>query len=136
MPRIQSDSRRQGQENRVEGRVEGAEEFWVTRTEALYGKNSATGFRLALVSVRPADPEEDTVRYIIDPFRDVDFGDCGLSQRDDPAAIGDEIRGAPGAGVADRGGEDGRRRVASDAVRGKGASIHRYGSFHEIACQP
>ena len=66
----------------------------------------------------------------------IDFGDCGLSQRDDPAAIGDEIRGAPGAGVADRGGEDGRRRVACDAVRGKGAFLHRYGSFHEIACQP
>src|ERR1017187_644669 len=31
----------------VKGRAEGAEEFWVTRTEALHGKNSATGFRLA-----------------------------------------------------------------------------------------
>src|SRR5580700_1276522 len=39
----------------------------------------------------------------------------------------------PGAGVADRGGEDGRRRVACDAVRGQGTSLHRYGSFHEIA---
>jgi superfamily II DNA or RNA helicase len=59
----------------VKGRVEGAEEFWVTRTEALHGKNSATGFRLALVSVHPAGPESDAVRYIDDPFRDVDFGD-------------------------------------------------------------
>ena len=66
----------------------------------------------------------------------IDFGDGGLGQRDDPAAIGDEIRGAPGAGVADRGGEDGRLRVACDAVRGQGTSLHRYGSFHEIACQP
>ena len=33
----------------------------------------------------------------------IDFGDCGLSQRDDPAAIGDEIRGAPGAGVRSEG---------------------------------
>ena len=59
----------------VKGRVEGAEEFWVTRTEALTGKNAATGFRLALVSVHPDGPERDMVRYIVDPFRDVDFGD-------------------------------------------------------------
>ncbi len=59
----------------VKGRVAGAEEFWVTRTEALHGKNSATGFRLAMVSVHPAGPESDTIRYIVDPFRDVDFGD-------------------------------------------------------------
>src|ERR1700732_43616 len=65
--------------------------------------------------------------------RGIDFGGGGLGQRDDPAAIGDEIRGAPGAGVADRGGEDGRRRVARDAVHGKSASLHRDPSFHEIA---
>ena len=59
----------------VKGRVEGAEEFWVTRTEALHGKNSAAGFRLAMVSVHPAGPDSDAVRYIVDPFRDIDFGD-------------------------------------------------------------
>ncbi len=59
----------------VKGRVVGAEEFWVTKTEALTGKNAGTGFRLALVSVHPHGPEHDKVRYIIDPFRDVDFGD-------------------------------------------------------------
>jgi len=59
----------------VKGRIEGAEDFWVTRTEALTGKNAGTGYRLALVSVHPDDPSEDTVRYIVDPFRDVDFGD-------------------------------------------------------------
>ena len=59
----------------VKGRIEGAEEFWVTRTEALHGKNSAAGSRLAMVSVHPAGPEFDQVRYIVDPFRDVDFGD-------------------------------------------------------------
>ena len=59
----------------VKGRVAGAEEFWVTRTEALTGKTSAAGFRLAMVSVHPAGPESDAVRYIVDPFRDVDFGD-------------------------------------------------------------
>ena len=59
----------------VKGRVEGAEDFWVTRTEALYGKNSGTGSRLAMVSVHPDGPEFDMVRYIVNPFRDVDFGD-------------------------------------------------------------
>ena len=59
----------------VKGRIEGAEEFWVTRTEALTGKNASIGFRLALVSIHPDGAECDTVRYIVDPFRDVDFGD-------------------------------------------------------------
>jgi superfamily II DNA or RNA helicase len=59
----------------VKGRIEGAEDFWVTRTEALTGKNAGTGFRLALVSIHPNGAEYDTVRYIVDPFRDVGFGD-------------------------------------------------------------
>ena len=59
----------------VKGRIAGAEEFWVTKTEALTGKNAARGFRLALVSVHPDGPERDEVRYIVDPFRDMDFGD-------------------------------------------------------------
>ena len=28
-----------------------------------------------MVSVHPDGPEHDEVRYIVDPFRDVDFGD-------------------------------------------------------------
>jgi Domain of unknown function (DUF3883) len=59
----------------VKGRVSGAQDFWVTKTEALTGKNAAAGFRLALVSVHPDGPERDQVRYIVDPFRDIDFGD-------------------------------------------------------------
>jgi hypothetical protein len=59
----------------VKGRVEGAEDFWVSRTEALHGKNSGNGSRLAMVSVSSADPDFDVVRYIVDPFRDIDFGD-------------------------------------------------------------
>ena len=39
------------------------------------GKNAGTLSRLALVSVHPDGPERDVVRYIVDPFRDVDFGD-------------------------------------------------------------
>jgi hypothetical protein len=59
----------------VKGRVAGAEVFWVTKTEALHAKNAAERSRLALVSVRPDGPEQDQIRYIVDPFRDVDFGD-------------------------------------------------------------
>ena len=59
----------------VKGRILGAEDFWVTKTEALTGKNAAVLSRLALVSVHPDGPERDVVRYIVDPFRDVDFGD-------------------------------------------------------------
>jgi len=63
----------------VKGRIVGGEEFWVTKTEALTGKNAAQRYRLALVSVHPDGPERDQVRYIVDPFRDVDFGDFGAT---------------------------------------------------------
>ena len=59
----------------VKGRIEGAEEFWVTKTEVLHGKNSAAGSRLAMVSVSPRGSSFDQVRYIVDPFLDVTFGD-------------------------------------------------------------
>jgi Domain of unknown function (DUF3883) len=59
----------------VKGRIEGAEEFWVSRTEALHGKNSGPGSRLAMVSVSARGPMFDQVRYRVDPFRDLDFGD-------------------------------------------------------------
>ncbi|GAA1311849.1 RNA helicase [Planotetraspora silvatica] len=59
----------------IKGRVNGAPDFHVTRTEVLTGKNSGSNFRLALVSVHPDGAKRDEVRYVADPFRDVDFGD-------------------------------------------------------------
>jgi hypothetical protein len=59
----------------VKGRIEDAEEFWVSRTEALHGKNSGAGSRLAMVSVSSRGPMFDQVRYRVDPFRDLDFGE-------------------------------------------------------------
>ncbi|MEV4746323.1 helicase-related protein [Streptosporangium sp. NPDC049248] len=59
----------------VKGRIAGAKDFHVTRTEVLTGKNAGRSFRLALVSVHPDGPAYDEVRYLVDPFRDVDFGD-------------------------------------------------------------
>ncbi|WP_433243503.1 helicase-related protein [Streptosporangium sp. CA-135522] len=59
----------------VKGRVDGARDFHVTRTEVLTGKNTGPNFRLALVSVHPDGTTHDEVRYLVDPFRDVNFGD-------------------------------------------------------------
>lgn len=62
----------------VKGRLAGAEDFSVTRSEVLYGKN-ADRYRLALVSVSPDGPEHDQVRYLIDPFRGVHFDDFAIN---------------------------------------------------------
>jgi hypothetical protein len=51
----------------VKGRVEGADDFTVTRTEVIHGKN-ADHYRLALVTVSPDGPEHDAVRYVVDAF--------------------------------------------------------------------
>jgi superfamily II DNA or RNA helicase len=58
----------------VKGRIAGADDFHVTRTEVLTGKNSGANYRLALVRVHPDGPDHDDVRYIVDPFKNVDFG--------------------------------------------------------------
>ena len=58
----------------VKGRIEGAEDFTVTRNEVLYGKN-AERYRLALVRVSQAGAGSDEVRYVADPFKGFDFGD-------------------------------------------------------------
>ncbi|MEU4235503.1 helicase-related protein [Nonomuraea sp. NPDC026600] len=64
----------------VKGRILGAGDFHVTRTEVLMGKNSSVNFRLALVSVHPAGADGDEVRYIVDPFKDVDFGNFDATE--------------------------------------------------------
>jgi hypothetical protein len=61
----------------VKGRLAGAEDFSVTGSEVLYGKN-ADRYRLALVSVSPDGPEHDEVCYLIDPFRGVSFDDFAV----------------------------------------------------------
>jgi superfamily II DNA or RNA helicase len=64
----------------VKGRIVGADDFHVTRTEVLTGKNSGTSFRLALVRVHPDGPDKDDVRYIVDPFKNVDFGNFDATE--------------------------------------------------------
>lgn len=58
----------------VKGRVEGAEDFFVTYNEVLFGKNAGPNHRLALVSVSPDGPEQDQLRYLTDPFRSTELG--------------------------------------------------------------
>jgi hypothetical protein len=62
----------------VKGRLVGAEDFSVTRSEVLYGKN-ADRYRLALVSVSPDGPGHDQVRYLTDPFRGINFDDFAIN---------------------------------------------------------
>jgi superfamily II DNA or RNA helicase len=59
----------------VKGRLAGAEDFWVTHTEVITGKNAAPRYRLALVSVHPDGAPGDEVRYLDDPFANVEMGD-------------------------------------------------------------
>ncbi len=59
----------------VKARLAGAADFWVTHNEVITGKNAAPKYRLALVKVDPDGPSKDEVRYIDDPFANVDMGD-------------------------------------------------------------
>ncbi|MBN2177588.1 MAG: DUF3883 domain-containing protein [Demequinaceae bacterium] len=52
----------------VKGRLAGATEVTVTKSEVLLGKNAADNYRLALVSVHPDSPHLDAVRYVTRPF--------------------------------------------------------------------
>ena len=52
----------------VKGRIAGAEDFVITRSEVLTAKNLGDDYRLALVRVSPEGPEHDTVRYVTRPF--------------------------------------------------------------------
>lgn len=52
----------------VKGRIAGADDFVITRNEVLAAKNLGDDYRLALVSVDPAGPRADIVRYLVRPF--------------------------------------------------------------------
>jgi hypothetical protein len=59
----------------VKGRAEGAEDFTVTRTEVVHGKN-ADHYRLALVEIGATTED---VRYVSAPFGGIDIAeDFGL----------------------------------------------------------
>jgi len=58
----------------VKGRLAGAEDFFVTYNEVLYGKNAGAQHRLALVEVHPEGAHLDRVRYIVDAFANIEMG--------------------------------------------------------------
>ncbi|GAA1399265.1 helicase-related protein [Pseudonocardia kongjuensis] len=58
----------------VKGRMAGADDFFVTYNEVLFGKNAGDNHRLALVSVSQDGPEQDELCYLINPFRSTDLG--------------------------------------------------------------
>jgi len=55
----------------VKGRIEGAEDFFVTNHEIRHGQNTGSQYRLALVEVSPLGPAHDLVRYVENPFDEV-----------------------------------------------------------------
>ncbi len=59
----------------VKGRVRGARDFVITRSEVITSKNAQPHYRLALVALDPDDPARDEVVYVGDPFSEVTFGD-------------------------------------------------------------
>lgn len=58
----------------VKGRIEGAEDFFITHNEVLTAKNAQPRYRLALVKVSPQGAEYDEIRYVADPFRGTELG--------------------------------------------------------------
>ena len=57
----------------VKGRAAGAADFHVTKTEVLTGKNTAPHHRLAMVAVHPDGSHLDELRYLSNPFTDIDM---------------------------------------------------------------
>ena len=52
----------------VKGRIEGAEDFQITRTEVLTAKNYGDKYRLAIVKVSQEGAAHDELRYLTRPF--------------------------------------------------------------------
>jgi len=59
----------------VKGRIVGATDVVVTRTELLTAKNLGDAYRLALVQVSPDGPAHDQVRYLARPFDETSTDD-------------------------------------------------------------
>jgi superfamily II DNA or RNA helicase len=64
----------------VKGRIEGANDFQITRREVLTAKNLEDNYRLALVRVSQNGPENDEIRYVIRPFDLVGTEDFSITR--------------------------------------------------------
>lgn len=58
----------------VKGRLKGATDFVITRSEVMTSKNKQPDYRLALVAVDPDDEDADELTYVQDPFHGISFG--------------------------------------------------------------
>ena len=58
----------------VKARLAGAQDYFVTHNEVITGRNAAPRYRLAMVRVDLAGPEHDEVRYLDDPFANIELG--------------------------------------------------------------
>ncbi|ASN22464.1 helicase [Arthrobacter sp. YN] len=74
---ILSTDRLSGQTYRIKviAHVAEAVEFWVTHNEIVTGKNASPHYRLALVRLDPGASTGGDVRYLDDPFANIDLND-------------------------------------------------------------
>jgi superfamily II DNA or RNA helicase len=59
----------------VKGRIAGAKDFFVTRTEVMLARNTGIRHRLAMVKVSPDGPSFDQVRYVLVGFEGIVLND-------------------------------------------------------------
>lgn len=59
----------------VKGRIEGSDDFTITKNEVVMAKNFGDSYRLAMVMVGVDGPETDRVCYVTHPFDDTDTDD-------------------------------------------------------------
>ncbi len=64
----------------VKGRIEGANDFQITRREVLTAKNLEDNYRLALVRVSQNGPGGDEIRYVLRPFDLVGTEDFSITR--------------------------------------------------------
>jgi superfamily II DNA or RNA helicase len=64
----------------VKGRIEGADDFQITRNEVLTAKNLGDDYRLALVRVSQEGPEHDQVCYLVRPFDHTGTDDFSITR--------------------------------------------------------
>lgn len=64
----------------VKGRIEGANDFQITRREVLTAKNLEDSYRLALVRVSQSGADNDEIRYVLRPFDLVGIEDFSITR--------------------------------------------------------
>uniref|UniRef100_UPI0024AD80CB DUF3883 domain-containing protein n=1 Tax=Pseudoclavibacter helvolus TaxID=255205 RepID=UPI0024AD80CB len=63
----------------VKGRIEGSDTFTITTNEVTFAQTQGERHRLSLVSVSPAGPTHDQIRYVTDAFDHMEPSDTTRS---------------------------------------------------------